>query len=233
MPEALARMRNDSVLVAPRRRKSAAKPLPFWARWRQIGAFLPRRPGTYAAAALTAVVLGVTANALVLQREHRPPTPFLSSVDAPPAATTPIAAAPPMASVAPAPAPAPIPSPAPAPEPAVAPDGASLPNLLPPVRPSGLGAAAEPVPARANANGDAIGDLLRGGAPKDNSRLTLAAQNALLKLGYVVKPNGVAGPDTISALRDFEKTHGLPASAEITAKLVKSLTGALNAQAAR
>ena len=66
-----------------------------------------------------------------------------------------------------------------------------------------------------------------------SSRLTLAAQNALLKLGYVVKPNGVAGPDTLSALRDLEKSHGLPASTEITARLVKTLTSALNAQAAR
>ena len=89
MPEALARMRNDSVLVAPRRRTAAAKPVSVWARLRKLAVFLPRRPGTYAAAALTAVVLGVAANALLLQREHRPPTPYLAAVTPPPVMTFP------------------------------------------------------------------------------------------------------------------------------------------------
>jgi peptidoglycan hydrolase-like protein with peptidoglycan-binding domain len=58
--------------------------------------------------------------------------------------------------------------------------------------------------------------------------LTLAAQTALAKLGYPVKPDGNQGVATQQALRDFERAHGLPPATEITERLVKQL-----AQAAR
>jgi peptidoglycan hydrolase-like protein with peptidoglycan-binding domain len=56
----------------------------------------------------------------------------------------------------------------------------------------------------------------------------LGAQNALVKLGYAVKPDGADGAATRQAIREFERAHGLPQT-EITPRLVKQL----NAAAAR
>jgi peptidoglycan hydrolase-like protein with peptidoglycan-binding domain len=74
--------------------------------------------------------------------------------------------------------------------------------------------------------GDPIADFLRNG---DKRQLTLAAQNALAKLGFAVKPTGALDAGTRDALAEFEKTHHLPASSEITAKLIKSLNAAVAA----
>ena len=65
----------------------------------------------------------------------------------------------------------------------------------------------------------------RGDAP----HLVLAAQTALAKLGYSVKPDGKEGAATEQALRDFEHVHGLPPATEITERLVKQLTAAARA----
>jgi peptidoglycan hydrolase-like protein with peptidoglycan-binding domain len=46
----------------------------------------------------------------------------------------------------------------------------------------------------------------------------------LAKLGYPVKPDGKEGAATEQALRDFERTHGLPRATEISERLVKQLT---------
>ena len=107
-----------------------------------------------------------------------------------------------------------------------------MPIAVPPARPAHLGAASEPAPAPAPPaprSGDAIRDLLRGDSAKETAHLTLAAQSALVKLGYVVKADGVAGATTTQAIEMFERAHGLPASGEITPKLVKQLNAALAA----
>jgi peptidoglycan hydrolase-like protein with peptidoglycan-binding domain len=54
--------------------------------------------------------------------------------------------------------------------------------------------------------------------------LILAAQTALVKLGYSVKPDGKEGAATQQALREFEHAHSLPPATEITERLVKQLT---------
>jgi peptidoglycan hydrolase-like protein with peptidoglycan-binding domain len=54
--------------------------------------------------------------------------------------------------------------------------------------------------------------------------LILAAQTALVKLGYTVKPDGKEGAATQQALRDFERAHWLPAAPEINERVVKQLT---------
>jgi peptidoglycan hydrolase-like protein with peptidoglycan-binding domain len=59
--------------------------------------------------------------------------------------------------------------------------------------------------------------------------LTVAAQTALVKLGYPVKPDGNEGAATEQALRDFERAHGLPPATEITERLVNKLTQAARA----
>jgi peptidoglycan hydrolase-like protein with peptidoglycan-binding domain len=90
---------------------------------------------------------------------------------------------------------------------------------LPPARPPQAAQNSAPAP-------DPIAALLAGEAPSDASHLTVAAQTALAKLGYAVKPDGKEGAETEQALRDFEHAHGLPPATEITERLVKQLTQA-------
>ena len=93
---------------------------------------------------------------------------------------------------------------------------------LPPARP------AESAGSSSSAS-DPIAELLAGELHGDSSRLTLAAQTALAKLGYPVKPDGKEGSATEQALREFERAHGLPPATEITERLVKQLTAAARA----
>jgi hypothetical protein len=162
----------------------------------------------YLAAALSVALVGIGVNALLLQRE-RHPAPLFGS--APPARP---------ASAAPGPAPTP---PAPPKSQPVQPDTSPAPlsaTALPPARPAA--AADNPAPAS-----DPIAALLAGEAQKGGGeRLAIAAQTALAKLGYPVKPDGNEGAATQQALRDFERAHGLPPATEITERLVKQLTQA-------
>jgi hypothetical protein len=161
----------------------------------------------YLGAALSSVLVGIAVNALVLQRE-RHPAPFFRPA--------------PLADSAAAPAPAaPLP-----PQLASAdrePPAAALPRASPPVRPADT---ADNSPSRA---ADPITDLLREEARSNVARLTLAAQTALVRLGYSVKPDGNEGVTTQQALHDFERMHGLPLSTEITPRLVKQLVIAARA----
>ena len=117
-----------------------------------------------------------------------------------------------------------LPAPARAPMPVA--EAPSAP-ATPPARPTELAAPEVAPPAR---HGDPIGDLLKGGKDsKEKERQTLAVQTALVKLGYVLKADGQAGADTLAALREFEKTHGMTPSAEITPKVVKALNAAVQA----
>lgn len=58
-------------------------------------------------------------------------------------------------------------------------------------------------------------------APVDKS--VLYAQRALLRLGYVVRADGVWNSATRRALEKFERDAGLPAKGQITPKLLKQL----------
>ena len=78
--------------------------------------------------------------------------------------------------------------------------------------------------------GDPIADFLRAQG-SDKRGLTLSAQKALGKLGFAVKPTGALDGPTRSALAEFQKSRHLPASTEINAKTVKSLTAAAAAKA--
>jgi hypothetical protein len=73
---------------------------------------------------------------------------------------------------------------------------------------------------------DQIGSFLRGKSVDDGSRLLRAAQIALAKLGYAVKPDGAEDVATRRALRHFERAHGLAPTTEISSELVKQLTAA-------
>ncbi len=56
--------------------------------------------------------------------------------------------------------------------------------------------------------------------------MTASAQASLVKLGYAVKIGGAANAETLAAIRDFEKSHGLPIATEINSRLVHALAAA-------
>jgi type IV secretory pathway VirB10-like protein len=202
MIEALARIRNDSVLSRPGKRSAPSRALLALVIERLRS--LPAR--FYIGAILSALLVGIGVNALILQRERHPAPLF-----APPAQKV----------AAPAPIAAPPPPPAPPAAVAVRETPAAAP---PPPPPPARAAASDAVAPHAT---DPIGALLRGGeAPADNARLVVAAQSALAKLGYSVKADGAQGAATDQALHEFEKAHGLPISTEITPRLIKQLNSA-------
>jgi hypothetical protein len=154
-------------------------------------------------AALAIALVGIAVNALLLQRERHPAPLFGFAAPKLPAA-------------------APAPAPAPAAKPVSAEDKAPPAQpfaALPPERPAKAAQGSAPA-------SDPIAALLAGETSSDSSHLTLAAQTALAKLGYAVKPDGKEGAATEQALRDFEHAHGLPPATEITERLVKQLTQA-------
>ena len=157
----------------------------------------------YAAAGVLALLGGIGVNALVLQ-SHRHPAPIFAPAPATPAPAPSIA----------------IPAP-----PAPPPEAAAPVPVAPPPPP-------RPAPAAtASRSSDQIGNWLRGEGQGDDTHLVVAAQNALVKLGYTVKPDGNEGAATHQALRDFERAHGLPLTTEITPKLVKQLDAAARSPA--
>ena len=201
MSEALARICNDSVLSRPA--KAGAGILRrLWDR----ASGLPAR--AYVSAALSALLVGIGVNALLLQRERHPAPLFVPSAR-PSLTARPL---PPVTAAAPAPVQA------------------------EPIRERSAPASApfSPPPARSTATSqlhtpDQIGDLLRAEPHADESRLVFAAQTALAKLGYPIKVDGAEGAATEQALHEFERAHGLPLTTEITAHLVRQLSSAAHA----
>jgi hypothetical protein len=163
---------------------------------------LSRPARTIAGAALTAVLTGIVINALVMQREHR--SLPLSGASRPVAeASQPAAAAAPGASA----------------------------SARSPARPAAPPATIDPAPVPPVRADDPIRDLLRGDAGKDASHLVVVTQEALVKLGYAIKADGVIGASTEQAIQQFERAHALTLSNEITPRLVKLLSAAANATA--
>jgi hypothetical protein len=197
LPEALARSRNDSVLSRPAR---PGKDRDSFVR-ALIRPLLTRPARTIAGATLAAVLTGIVLNALLMQKERRLAPSFAESKPAAAAVEPP---------ARPAPAPAIV---------------ESAPIVVqPPARPIGLGAAGDGVPVPPPRSNDPIRELLRDA--KDWTHLTIAAQTALIKLGFPLKADGVEGASTEQAIAQFERAHGLAASSEITPKLVKQLSAA-------
>ena len=200
MSEALARIRSDSVLSRPARSSRSGPGIAA-----RVASRLKALPAlTYVIGGLSALLVGIGANALLLQSEHHPAPLFAPS----PAQTSP----------SPQPA-APKALPTPAPSQPVSAEALPPSASKAPVRTGAAGAGAGRAP-------DEIGAWLRNEPQGDDARLVLAAQNALIKLGYSVKADGNEGAATHQALRDFERAHGLPPTTEITPRLVKQLTAA-------
>ncbi len=80
-------------------------------------------------------------------------------------------------------------------------------------------AAVVPTPIPAPVRNDPIAQLL---AP---SPRVLAVQRALADFGYgQIKPTGVVGPDTATAIEKFERSHHLPVTGQVTDRLVRELS---------
>ncbi len=163
-----------------------------------------RRRGVVFLSCIALAAIGIPLNALYLQ-EGRHPAP-LFRVTAPEASVEPKAA------------------------------HVSAPVPLPPARPlaaapAPAAPAAKPAPAKSETGHavektrDAIGALLNGGAPKseDGDKSVLAAQRALAKLGYALRPDGVFGGATRQAVEKFERDSGLPVKGELTPKVLRQL----------
>ncbi len=60
--------------------------------------------------------------------------------------------------------------------------------------------------------------------PAAPSKLVRAVQRALVKLGFVIKPDGVAGESTRRAIESYERDHGLPVRGELTPALMRQLS---------
>ena len=200
MREALARSDHDFVLSAPRRPKKAEQ--------REPGAFsklmsaVARHPKrTFMSVVFTGVFCGIAANALFFQTTHHPAPIFAGPVIARPM-------------VQPAPVPTPVPRQAEA-----APASNAIAKLI------DAPVAAPPAPARTNAQPkDQIGALIGGLTDDavDPSRV-MAVQKALVKLGYVVKPDGVMGSGTRQALQMFEQSRKLTVTGELTPRTLREL----------
>jgi len=219
--EALVRIRNSASLLRPAG-LGAARLL----RDRVMAA--PKR--VYLGAGLAALAAGIGANALRLQIGPHPTPLFAPATDAPRPASA--SSAPPAATVEPV-APHASPAPAPAseiasaaPPPAAAQSRATLGSA--PDTTSSIAPAAqhEQPPSPGASAPDQIGALLRGKPFDNGSHLVRAAQIALVKLGYAVKPDGAEDGKTRRALRHFERAHGLAPTTEISPELVKQLTTA-------
>ena len=186
----------------------------------------------YAAVSLTAALtLGIVINALGLQNSRHPAPLFGKAIqlgDQPAPMTALIEA------TTPAPAPAKgLAAEAPAaPAQAVATQNNPAPALAHPHHTVPDPAPAHHVKAeKGDKSDDPIAALLKVSAPsapadkpRDDSKTVLAAQHALLKLGYVVAPNGTLGPATRTALQAFEREQHLPLSGELSRKVIKQLS---------
>jgi len=163
----------------------------------------------------TAILL----NALVWQRTRHPAPLFLRAAPAAPAKEPTIARL--------------IAVPPPQPQPAVTPFQAHDNSVEKP--PLEMPAGGHPRQTRVNSPPprDEILQLLKvpparpntePAAPAARGKSVLAAQRALVKLGFVLNPDGVAGAATRQAIERYERDHGLPVHGEVTPALSRQLS---------
>ena len=208
MREALARSDMDFTVVETDRddrRDAQAARLPKILRIASIG---------------TACVMGgvILVNALYMQdRKH--PAPLLRAPE-PPA----------VAEAVPAPAPAATPRAVPmvAPPPAIVAKSAGRDVIGDEIKRAAAAAperkevVAKSVTSTSDARQvDAIASLIDGSAMP--TQTVLATQKALVRLGYVLRPDGVVGATTKQAIEQFERDNKRPVRGELTPKLAREL----------
>ncbi len=167
-------------------------------------------PNRVAGALISALVVAISVNALELQ-QTRHPAPLFHKNLAPP--VSPSAAPVKQPQVA-----TPVPLPA---SPAAPADPIGQLLQLTPAVPQH---AAQP---SGQADRDSIAQLLKADsvpiAPQPSKRI-FAVQRALVKLGFVLKPDGIDGGATRQAIEQFERIHGLPVRDELDANVLRELS---------
>lgn len=218
MPEALARSDNDFTISSPQdrpaprrvskpagRETARAKPR-VETKSVAIGAMnlLRARPArSVAIAAMAAIALGIVVNALAMQKTRHPAPLFV----VPAAAGQAVPGNSALLSGTP------VPTPRPVNEPAASVDHGATPRHAAPEK-------------------DLIAQLLRPHvmlpgqeSPKapEPSKSVMKAQQALVKLGFVLRPDGVLGGTTRQAIERFERDRGLPVKGDLTPKIRRQL----------
>jgi Putative peptidoglycan binding domain len=178
---------------------------------RLFGALAQRPIESFGAAVFAALMTGVLLNALALQNA-RHPSPLFG---------TPIR----LTQSPPIDAPKPVPRPV-----ALTASPSVPPPVAIPTRPVALPQEAEPHSAKAS---DPIGQIIRNtsqnsaSAPSAPSAIDatriLLVQKALVKLGYVLRADGVIGATTRQAIEKFERERGWPAHGELTPRVVREI----------
>ncbi len=83
--------------------------------------------------------------------------------------------------------------------------------------------AAKTAPGKAPTSARAENPVVQEAASKS----VLAAQRALMKLGFVLKPDGRAGATTRQAIERYERDRGLPVHGDLTPSLLRRLSAEL------
>ena len=185
----------------------------------------------YAAIGLSgSLVVGIMINALALQHSRHPAPLFGKAIPLGAPAATVAAVAPVAAPVAPKPAeqvqaeaPAPATPAQPMPAPVQRPHHAALETATPPTKPKQDDAIAKLLKT-STAPTTTIEKAAAKAPEKENAKTVMAAQHALMKLGFVIKPNGTFGPATKAALESFERDQHLPVKGEMSRKILKQLS---------
>lgn len=193
---------SERTTASSRKSAPARKIMPGFSRW------LTSR--NLAIAALSAIAIGFLVNALALQKSRHPAPLFANPAPVAERVT---------ASAATPDAPVPVPRPA---------DLAAL-SPAPAIKPGSPERTNVP---RTQGSIDQIALLLRPHVTKatfdpaakpEPSKSVLAAQKALLKLGFVLKPDGVFGGTTRQAIERFERDQGMPVRGDLTPKIMRQL----------
>jgi hypothetical protein len=233
--EALAAADHDFVLTGPASKLKHLREKLRTAR-RRGSSRTARRSRRYssilATGFLVAMAAAILLNALVWQRTHHPAPLFSRAAPAVPAKEPTITGV--------------IAVPASRPQPAVTPIQAQDKPVEKPAAqksmvekpPLEMPAGGHPRQARVNASPprDKISPFLKAppaspaqsptatAAPAAPSKLVLAAQRALVKLGFVLNPDGVVGATTRQAIKRYERDHGLPVHGDLTPALMQQLS---------
>lgn len=227
MRNAVAQFDDDFEVREPARKKNA-RPAAAGGKGKKKGATRrwltlvtdAKRISRYAAIGMSATIaVGILVNALVLQKSRHPAPLFGSSVAIGDKAKHEAVAAhrvrPAEVTEAAAPAPA---------KPSQDDAAVEAPISRKAAEPE---KAATPVAPPARPHQDEIARLLAGTAPaaveKPDARTVLSAQKALVKIGFVLKPNGVLGPQTRKAIEIFQKDHKLPVDGELSHRVIRAL----------
>jgi hypothetical protein len=199
----------------PRRRRGAKAIAADAERGLAMRILLHSPKDVIAGALAFAAVSAIIANALFLQA-GRHPAPMFGSLVAMPA----------MAPANPLPRPRPVEADATQPDPRPAePRADPLANLVKttnaaPVVPAAVLRPPAPVPVSSHSDGLAISGT--------GSRRVAAVQRALTEYGYgQLKPTGAVGSDTQAAIQKFERTRKLPATGQVSDRLVRELTAVI------